>query len=353
MRTLLSIESDKFTRFHGSALQQSLQARGSQSVDPVFETPCLKLAGHVPINSSTRANSGYRAKMTEPAATAVPIAKLIDDDCRKLLSNRASLPSMPDVATRIRQELQNSNWSVGSIARIIKQDPGTTTHLLKISNSALYSGATKIGDVEQAIVRIGIDSTRNLVTAHTLRSMFVTPSPMLAALMRRAWQRSARLASICAVLSRQVSKISPERAMLAGLLQDIGALPILNVLKRHHEQLRNEVPVVRALERFAAPVGTILLTHWGFEEDMIEVARSRRDWSRDPEPKADLADLVLIARLHAGAVWRDDGEHPRLDQVPAFSKFSLGELGEDSSLLLLHDQEQAIEDVLGVLGVKS
>ena len=86
---------------------------------------------------------------------------------------------------------------------------------------------------------------------------------------------------------------------------------------------------------------------------MIEVARSRRDWSRDPEPKADLADLVLIARLHAGAVWRDDGEHPRLDQVPAFSKFSLGELGEDSSLLLLHDQEQAIEDVLGVLGVKS
>lgn len=290
--------------------------------------------------------------MSAPAAKAVPIVRLIDDDCRKLLSDRASLPSMPDVAVHIRREMQNPNWSVGSIASIIRRDPGTTTYLLRIANSALYSGASRITEIENAIVRIGIESTRNLVVAHTTRSMFETRSPVLGALMHRAWIRSARLASVTAVLARHVSARLQERAMLAGLLQDIGVLPILSVLNRHHEQLTGATPALAAIERFAAAVGTILLTRWGFEDDIVEVARSRRNWRRDPGPKADLADLVLIARLHAGTVWGSEGEEPRLEEVPAYAKLPLGELRNDGSLRMLRDNETAIHNVLEALGAR-
>ena len=290
--------------------------------------------------------------MSQPAAKIVPIAKLIDDDCHKLLTNRASLPSMPDVAARIHEKMRSPNWSVSSIASIIKSDPSTTTHLLQIANSALYGGASRISEIERAIARIGINSTRDIVMANALRSMFVTQSQMLAAIMQRTWKRSARLAAVSAVLARQVSRQSPEHAMLAGLLQDIGVLPILNVLKRHHRQLPNESVAQNAVERFASAVGTILLTRWGFDAEMIEVAKSRRDWLRNPGPKADLADLVLVARLHAGAVWGSDGELPRPDEVPAFAKLPLGEVCEDSSLKVLRDEEPAIRDVLLVLGVE-
>jgi HD-like signal output (HDOD) protein len=289
--------------------------------------------------------------MGHAAARVVPIARLIDDDCRKLLSDRASLPSMPDVAIHIRNEMQNANWSVHSIAAIIRRDPGTTTYLLRISNSALYSGASRITEIEQAIVRIGIETTRNLVMAHTVRSMFVTSSRMLEGIMRQAWVRSARLAAVSAVLARQVSTRSQERALLAGLLQDIGVLPILNVLKPRHTQLKGEAPVLAAIERFAATVGTILLTRWGFEDDLVAVAKSRRDWPRNAGPKADLADLVLIARLHSAVVWGGEGGEPRLDRVPAFSKLPLGELCDDGSLKILRDEEPAIQDVLQALGV--
>ena len=95
-----------------------------------------------------------------------PVITLISDVCREILANRTSLPSMPDVAARIHGAMQNPNWSVTTVAAIIKGDPGTTAYLLQIANSALYFGVTPILEVERAIARIGVDSTRNLIMAH-------------------------------------------------------------------------------------------------------------------------------------------------------------------------------------------
>jgi HD-like signal output (HDOD) protein len=281
-----------------------------------------------------------------------PLITLISELCRQVLANKASLPSMPDVAARIHSAMASPNWSVSTIAAIIKGDPGTTTYLLQMANSAMYAGVTRIRDVEMAITRIGIHSTRSLVMGHALRSMYVTRSPILGALMRQTWQTSARLAALSAVLARKLSRLSPERALLAGLLQDIGVLPILNVLKEYQDQLDNEAQVAGAVERYTPQVGMVLLKHWGFEPDMVEVARSRGDWNRDPQPTADLADLVLLARLHDEIVQGRIEGLPRIDQVPAFTKFALGGLCPDSSLEFLHEEAESVKDVMRALGVE-
>ncbi len=285
------------------------------------------------------------------AVKSVPIATLITDICSKLLSNHASLPSMPAVAARIHDAMASPNWSMRTIATIIRSDLGTTTYLLQVANSPLYAGAGPVRQVEQAIARLGINSTRHLVMAHAVRSMFVTRSELLTSLMQRTWASSTRLAALCGVLATHCSRFRPESATLAGLLQDIGVLPILNVLNRYHEQLKNEGPVVAAIDRFAPSVGTVLLARWGFEADMVEVARSRGNWLRDPQPSADLADLVLIARLHAGIASGDGAqEMPRIDAVPAFGKLAFGDLRPDGSLALLHDEAAMINELMGSLG---
>jgi HD-like signal output (HDOD) protein len=287
------------------------------------------------------------------AVKSVPIATLITDACAKLLSNHASLPSIPAVAARIHDAMASPNWSMRTIATIVKTDLGTTTYLLQVANSPLYSGATPARQVEQAIARLGINTTRNLVMAHAVRSMFVTRSALLASLMQRTWASSTRLAALSGVLAKHCSSFRPESATLAGLLQDIGVLPILNVLNRYHEQLSNETPVVSAIDKFAPPVGTILLTRWGFEADMVEVARSRGNWLRNPQPAADLADVVLIARLHANiASGSDPGHAPRIDAVPAFEKLALGDLRPDGTLAVLRDNEPTIHDLMSSLGTE-
>ncbi len=257
---------------------------------------------------------------------------------------------MPDVAARIHGAMASPNWSINTIAAIIKGDPGTTTYLLQVANSAMYAGVTPIREVERAISRIGMEDTRNLIMAHALRSMFVTRSQMLSALMGRTWKTSARLAALSAVLARQCPHMSPERALLAGLLQDIGVLPILIVLNRFQDQLTDEAQVLGAVDRYAAQVGQVLLMHWGFESDMVEVARSRGDWLRDPRPAPELADLVLLARLHDKFVEEEGNGLPRIDEVPAFAKFPLGGVLPDSSLEILHEERASVTDIMRTLG---
>jgi HD-like signal output (HDOD) protein len=285
------------------------------------------------------------------AVKSVPIATLVTDICGKLLSNHATLPSMPAVAARIHDAMASPNWSMRTIATIIRSDLGTTTYLLQVANSPLYKGAAPVRQVEQAIARLGINSTRHLVMAHAVRSTFVTRSALLKSLMQRTWASSVRLAALCGVLAKHCSSFRPESATLAGLLQDIGVLPILNVLNPYHEQLSNEEPVLRAMDRFAPSIGTILLTRWGFEPDMVEVARSRGNWGRNPQPAADLADLVLVARLHANiASANPAAELPRVNAVPACAKLPLGALRADGSIELLHDEEAAIGELMSSLG---
>jgi len=285
------------------------------------------------------------------AVKSVPIAKLITDICGKLLSDQASLPSMPAVAARIHDAMLDPNWSIRTIAGIIKSDAGTTTYLLRVANGPLHAGLGPVREVEQAIALLGINTTRHLVMVHAVRSAFVTPSALLASLMKRTWAFSTRLAALSAVLANHCGSVRPESATLAGLLQDIGVLPILNVLNPYHEQLTNEAPVVRAIDRFAPSIGTILLGRWGFDADIVEVARSRRNWLRDPQPSADLADVVLVARLHAEITSGEGApDVPRIDAVPAFAKLPLGAVRPDGSLALLHDEEAAIDALMTSLG---
>lgn len=257
---------------------------------------------------------------------------------------------MPDVAARIHGAMASPNWSISSISAIIKGDPGTTTYLLQMANSAMYGGVAPIRDVEQAIMRIGMDNTRSLVMAHALRSMFMTGSRTLRNLMRQTWTSSARLAALSAVLARECARIPPERALLAGLLQDIGVLPILNVLNPYHDQLTDEAQVGRAIDRYAPQVGQVLLKHWDFEPDMVEVPRSRCDWVRNPGPEAELADLVLLARLHEKIVAGQTDELPRIDELPAFTKFPLGGVLPDSSLEILDAEQESVSAIVRALG---
>jgi len=279
-----------------------------------------------------------------------PIVSLISDACRKILTGRASLPSMPDVAARIHNAMTDPNWSISAVASIIKGDPGTTAYLLRVANNALYAGVTPARDVEQAVARLGMNSTRNLLTAHSLRAMFVTRSPMLGNLMRRSWRSSAQLAALSAVAARHASKVSPDRALLGGLLQDIGVLPILHVLKQYEGQLSNETHVLAAIEKFASSVGVVVLQQWGFEPELVEIARSRGNWYRDSGKAPDLADLVLLARLHAHIVDGAADGLPRIDAIPAFKKLDLGPLQDDSSFDVLHREEPAVSAIMRSLG---
>ncbi len=130
-----------------------------------------------------------------PETAARPITGLFAKSFRDISAGRVRLPSMPDVAIRLRAAMQEPDVSVADAALIVQADPSTAGYLIAVSNSPIYRGMNPITSVEQGVTRLGLTTTRNLVTAHSMRAMFTTRSKSLAKALRDVWVRSARTAA--------------------------------------------------------------------------------------------------------------------------------------------------------------
>ena len=264
---------------------------------------------------------------------------------KDLESGNIELPTLPDLATRIKDTLKDPTTPIDEVSKLISADPTLTAYLIKIANSPLYVGVERCTDVQSAIIRLGYNSTRNLSMTFVMRSLFRPKLRKLKPILEELWLNVSKLAALSSVLASRCSDFDPEMALTAGMMQDIGALPIIQKLSRIPSVFDNRQEVDRIIDEYSARVGALILHKWNFQEDMVEVVRSRKDWMRDKSPKADLADIILLARLHSYVGTPQRRQYPPIYKVPAFKKLALGELGPEQSLLIF---EEAREDVAAV-----
>ena len=146
---------------------------------------------------------------------------------KDLSNNRLQLPSVPDVALKIRHALHDENSNFRQIANIIASDPAITTKIIKTANSALYRSIHKIDDCQMAVTRLGTKVTSQLVTSFSMKELFTTKNRDLKRKMQAVWNHSREVAALSFVLAKITPGFNPEHALLAGLLHDIGAIPII------------------------------------------------------------------------------------------------------------------------------
>jgi len=271
------------------------------------------------------------------------------DIFKKILAGTVDLPSLPDAALKIRAAIQNPNNNIATIAKIVQMDPPLTAHLIQVANSPLYRTANKATDVSMAISRFGLEATRNIAVSFSLKSLFKSKSKILQKMLKRLWTESTQTAAISSVLATKSKKFDPDRAMLAGLLQDIGTLPVLAELSEHPELLVDSNQTEVLLLEYSPKVGAMLLKHWNFEEDIIEVAASKNQWQRKPNKEADLSDLVLIARYHTYIGKPFFKNCPKVSEIPAFEKLGFDSLTPESSLSILEDARKDIGEIQSML----
>ena len=112
-----------------------------------------------------------------------------------VLAGDVIIPSLPDVATKIQAAVNDPESDVELIAKIIQTDPATSAYCLNIANSAAYNSASEAAEIREAVIRIGINATRDLVVAYTLKSLFQSEAPAAHKRMRESWQHSCRIAA--------------------------------------------------------------------------------------------------------------------------------------------------------------
>jgi len=263
-----------------------------------------------------------------------------------LHTDQLILPSLPDIAIKIRHAMEDEDSGADEISKIIQMDQSIVAKIIKTANSALYGGSKKVEDCKSAYIRLGAKKLVNLVLSYTMKELFKSDSKIIQAHMKSLWDHSVRVAAISSILARLTPGFDPEKALLAGLLHNIGAVVVLNNLGNHPAVTEDPEILQTVLLSLQAEVGSTLLKKWDFPDEITVVVEHASDWGRNHDEKGDLTDIINVAQLHSYIGTPMQENVPPLDKVPAFHKLALGQLTPEMSLQILEKSKEDIDQTI-------
>lgn len=264
-------------------------------------------------------------------------------------ADELTLPTIPDVALKIRRAINDDKANNSKIARVVQIDPSITARLIQISNSPLYRGRRKIESCPEALTRLGLNVAREIITAFALKSVFNAKSALIRKRMQELWTHSSYVAAISAVLAHKTPGFDPDRAMLAGLVHDIGIVPILTLADKQPEILENPRDLKETVKQLRTDIGVQIIRHWDFPHDFEDVIIHAENWKRDSGKTPDYTDIVMISQLHSFIGKVDIKKMPQMDQLPAYKKLVAGQLDADQSINILDQAKDEIEQIRQML----
>ena len=243
-------------------------------------------------------------------------------------SDHLQLPTLPEVALRIRDTAQDEEASVIDLTNIISSDTAISARIIKVCNSPLLRAPDPIENLKSAVSRLGMSYAADLATGLAMSQMFQATSEIIDQTMREVWDRNTEIAGLCYAYAASVSRIPPSQAALAGLTHQIGVLPILTYAEDHPDLIADSFTLTEVIERLHPSLGERILRAWDFSEELCMVPSQYLDFQRDSE-QVDMVDIVMVANLmtYKGTT------HPyaQLDwsTIPAFAKLGIVAEEED------------------------
>jgi diguanylate cyclase (GGDEF)-like protein len=220
------------------------------------------------------------------------------------------LYTLPAVAVEVLRLTDRPDIDVEQLRRAVENDPALTSRVLRVVNSSLFGLGHEVSDLRQALALLGTKPLKLLVLGFSLPdNLFIG---MAGDILRRYWRRTLTKAVAAREISETLWKLPGDEAFLAGLLQDVGMLVLL---QEYGE------PYVRLLDAAfakARDVGTLaakalgfdhvhltarLLERWGLPKNLIEaIAAGRPPAAIEelPPPARCLPQILHLAELLAG-----------------------------------------------------
>lgn len=265
---------------------------------------------------------------------------------QELDSGRFTLPSLPEVAFRIREMIEHPDCSVDQLAKVVNTDPAIAAKLIKVANSVMYRGVASCDDTLSAILRLGLITTKQLVTSFAVLALFETRSGTLKRYMREAWQQSVDVAAYSYVLARNIPGFNEEEALLAGLIHNIGEVVVLSYAERFYDISTDSEHLEMAIANLKGPVGARILSEWDFNPELIVVARDSGNWMRESDDEVfDYCDLIQVAMLYALQGNEGNPSLPDMHSVPAFNKLKQRRLSEEQTSAMITEAQLQIEEL--------
>jgi len=261
------------------------------------------------------------------------VEKIKNDILAAIEDDSLVLPTLPEAALQVREISENPDSSTFDLVKVISKDAALTARIIKVCNSPLLRGSREVNNLKLAINRLGMTYTSNLATGLAMEQMFQATSEMIDKRMRQVWTVSTEIAGICHVLAAHYTKLKPDQATLAGLIFQIGILPILKYVEDNDIAINSQI-LDNLIDKLQAHLGARILEKWDFPIELQQVPIESCNYLRKRHT-ADYSDVVMVARLQSLVGTDDPVTKMDWSKISAFERLGLDpeiDMGEEEDL---------------------
>jgi len=218
----------------------------------------------------------------------------------EIKSNKLTLLSPPDLLLEVRSFATNQDSTVEEFANLIKHDPNISGRLIKVANSVLIGSRNPVTTVKAAISRLGSAKVQTLVTSLVIAQNFMSAKMRgLEPYFNQVWHSSSNVAALSYVLANKKTSLEPEQALLAGMVHNIGILPIILRLNqistlKHEPKLLIQI-ANRIMPKLYPIAGKLILQNWNFSAEISQTAFSHNKPQLNATAEIELHDIIFIA----------------------------------------------------------
>lgn len=225
---------------------------------------------------------------------------LLQGIAAELSNKEVVFPTFVDVTMRIRQLVNDPNLNMDRIARVIVADPVLAARVIKLANSVAYNaGGVPIQELKSAALRIGLEALRNLMYSTAMDQLRRSKELVrFHGLAQKLWDHSLETAAIAHVLARKCARISPDKALFAGLVHDIGAFYLMYRIAQAGEKI-DEAEAIPIIFEWHEEIGYSVLATMEMPEEVCEAVKGH-DLARPVTAIRTLGDVIHLANRLAG-----------------------------------------------------
>ena len=229
----------------------------------------------------------------------------------KIGNDTITLPTLPEVAVKIRRAADDPKINLHRMAEVIAYDPALSARMMRVANSPMVARQIKVETINQAVTRIGLRQIKNIATAMAMEQLFVSKNALIKSYLDTAWQKSVEISTVAIALMQAYlkhnkhSSLNVDTITLAALVHNIGVLPILTEAERHEDVFANPQFLSQAIQKLAGHIGGTIMKTWDFPREFVEVAQKWSDFSYEPA-QPSYVDFVRIGALQSGVLSKVD-----------------------------------------------
>ncbi len=216
------------------------------------------------------------------------------------------MPALSPTVNKVLKTCRDMNASPGDLSKIISMDPVLTGKILMLINSAYYGIPHEVTSLVRAIIMLGINTVKNLVLSTVVLNNLKSGKKQNALDMNNFWLHSLGVGVVSKLIAknRNVKERDIEEYFIAGLLHDIGKIPISSKLTDDYKLAmslsdRNKQPLYllekEVLEIDHMEMGQLIAEKWNLGGGIRDTIAWHHSFQAYKESYKDILFTVALA----------------------------------------------------------